>query len=174
MTEPIWLDARESRAWRGFMVMQAQVRRRVAQQVQRDSGLSEADYEVLVHLSEAAEGRLRAVELANATQWEKSRLFHQITRMEARGLVVRDSCEKSRQAHITLTAEGRTVIEAAAPIHVDHVRRWFIDALSTEQLDALADIATTVLGHIGGAPGACPGDAGPCPDEPCPTEYPEA
>jgi DNA-binding MarR family transcriptional regulator len=164
MTDPNWLDDRESRAWRGLMVMQAQVRRQVAQRVQRDSGLSEADYEVLVHLSEAADGRLRAVDLGMATQWEKSRLFHQITRMEARGLVVRESCERSRQAHVALTAEGRAVIEAAAPIHVDHVRRWFIDALSDEQLDALGDISTAVLSHIGGGP-ACAGDAQACPDE---------
>ena len=150
-----WLDARESRAWRGFMAMQGQVRRSVAQQLQRESGLSEADYEVLVHLSEAEGGRMRAVELGAATQWEKSRLFHQITRMHARGLVTKESCGNARHAHVALTDKGRAVIEAAAPSHVEFVRRSFIDALSADQLDALADIAEATVEHLRGADEGC-------------------
>ncbi|MCU1397495.1 MAG: MarR family transcriptional regulator, partial [Acidimicrobiales bacterium] len=101
-----WLDAREARAWRGFMTMQGKVRRSIAQHLQREAGLSEADYEVLVHLSEADGGRMRAVELGAATQWEKSRLFHQITRMHGRGLVTKESCGNARHAHVALTEKG--------------------------------------------------------------------
>ncbi|MCU1367982.1 MAG: MarR family transcriptional regulator [Ilumatobacteraceae bacterium] len=150
-----WLDAREARAWRGFMTMQGQVRRRVAQQLQREAGLSEADYEVLVHLSEADGGRMRAVELGAATQWEKSRLFHQITRMHARGLVTKESCGNARHAHVALTENGRAVIEAAAPNHVEFVRRAFVDALSADQLDALAGIAEAVVEHLRGTDDGC-------------------
>ena len=154
-----WLDERESRAWRGFMAMQGQVRRSVAHQLQRHIGLSEADYEVLVHLSEAEGGRMRAVELGAATQWEKSRLFHQITRMDARGLVSKESCGNTRHAHVALTDKGRSVIEAAAPSHVEYVRRAFIEALSSEQIDSLADIAETVIEHLSGADDVgCTGD----------------
>ena len=90
MDEPRWLDEREQRAWRRFITMQAQLRARLARQMQRESGLSEADYEVLVQLSEAPCGRQRVFELGQATQWEKSRLSHHLTRMVQRGLVARD------------------------------------------------------------------------------------
>lgn len=159
MSDTAWLDEREARAWRGFMVMQSKLRRRVNHELQRDLGLSEADYEVLVHLTEAADGRMRAVELGTATQWEKSRLFHQLTRMEGRGLVVRESCANSRHAHVAITAQGRAIIEAAAPSHVDNVRRWFVDALSPEQIDLLGDITAVVIEHLDAdADGGCPGE----------------
>jgi DNA-binding MarR family transcriptional regulator len=88
-------------------------------------------------------------ELGQATQWETSRLSHHLTRMERRGLVRREPCETdSRGAHVALTASGLAAITDAAPKHVEHVRRWFLDALSAEQLDALAGIADTVLARL--------------------------
>ncbi|MCU1394567.1 MAG: MarR family transcriptional regulator [Ilumatobacteraceae bacterium] len=159
MNDTRWLDAREARAWRGFMLMQGKLRRNVARQLLRDVGLSEADYEVLVHLSEAEGGRLRAVELGAATQWEKSRLFHQLTRMEGRGLVSRETCGNSRHAHVALTDKGRSVIEAAAPSHVEYVRQSFIEAMTPEQIDMLGDITEAVIGHLDGTDdGCCGGD----------------
>jgi DNA-binding MarR family transcriptional regulator len=150
MEETRWLDEREARAWRGFISMQTQLLRRLARQMQHDDGLSEADFEVLVRLSEAPEGRQRVFELGQATQWEKSRLSHHLSRMVQRGLVVRETCPTdSRGAFVKLTEAGRRAIEDAAPRHVAHVRRWFIDALSPEQLDALAGIAHDVLDGLG-------------------------
>jgi DNA-binding MarR family transcriptional regulator len=149
MEETRWLDEREARAWRRFITMQAQLRARMARQLQRDSGLSEADYEVLVQLSEAPCARQRVFELGQATQWEKSRLSHHLTRMAQRGLVARESCPTdSRGAFVVLTDAGRRAIERAAPQHVEHVRQWFIDALTPEQLDALADMADAVLERL--------------------------
>jgi DNA-binding MarR family transcriptional regulator len=157
--EPRWLDEREARAWRGFISMQTQLLRRLSQQMQRDDRLSDADFEVLVRLSEAPGGRQRVFELAQASQWEKSRLSHHLSRMAQRGLVVRQTCPTdSRGAFVMLTEAGRRAIEEAAPKHVEHVRRWFIDALSPDQLDALAGIAENVLAGLGEAPdgGSCP------------------
>lgn len=153
-----WLNEREERAWRGFVNLQQQVRRRIARELQRNAGLSEADYEVLVRLSEAPDGRLRPYELGRATQWEKSRLSHHLSRMTERGLVERQFCPTdSRGSFVALTDEGRAAIAAAAPQHVEDVRRWFIDVLSAEQLDALAEISATVLENL----------ADEEPDEPC-------
>ena len=122
MAEPRWLDEREARAWRGFLRMQSELRR-VARQLQQEAGLSAADYEVLVSLSEAPGGRLRVFELGGATQWEKSRLSHHLTRMEHRGLVRRMPCPTdNRGANVVLT-DGPSAIEAAAPRHVEHVRK---------------------------------------------------
>lgn len=153
-----WLDAREARAWRGFISTQAQVRARLARQLQRECGLSEADYEVLVHLSEEPSGRLRAFQLGHATLWEKSRLSHHLSRMADRGLVRREACPTDpRGAVIVLTDAGREAITAAAPLHVAQVRRCFVNALSEKQLDALVDIADTVLEVLNrdGCAGSC-------------------
>ncbi len=136
--------------------MERRLTGRVARELQRETGLSGADYEVLVNLSEAPTGRLRAFELGRATGWEKSRLSHHISRMEDRDLVRRESCPTdSRGAFVVLTVTGRKAIEAAAPLHVEHVRRWFVDALTPEQLDALADISDAILAKLGDDPGGC-------------------
>lgn len=148
-----WLDGAESRAWRSFLQMHAQLRGRLGRQLQRDHGLSEADYEVLVNLTESPGGRLRPFELGRATQREKSRLSHHLTRMADRGLVVRETCPTdSRGSVIVVTDAGRAAIAAAAPHHLEHVRRWFIDALTPEQLAALADISETVLARLAADP----------------------
>ena len=149
MEEPRWLDAHEDRAWRGYTRMQALLSARLHRNLLRETGLSLSDYEVLVHLSEAPQGRLRAFQLGNALQWEKSRVSHHLTRMEGRGLVRRQECSTDgRGAFVVLTPNGRTAIEAAAPAHVAHVRDAFIDVLTPEQLDALAGISDAVLRRL--------------------------
>lgn len=142
---PRWLDAREARAWRAYTRMRVQLTARLSRELISRSGLSEADYSVLVTLSEASDGRVRAFALGNALQWEKSRLSHHLTRMSRRGLVVREECESdARGSFVVITEAGRAAIGAAAPAHVDDVRRHLISVLTDEQLDALADIAETV------------------------------
>jgi DNA-binding MarR family transcriptional regulator len=150
---PRWLDEREARAWRGYTRMRAQLEGRLSRELARHSGLSDPDYGVLVNLSEAPEGRLRAFELGRALQWEKSRLSHHLTRMEKRQLIARETCESdARGSFVVITPEGRAAIEAAAPAHVEDVRRYLIDLLSPEQLDVLGDITETVLAHLEGDP----------------------
>jgi DNA-binding MarR family transcriptional regulator len=129
--------------------MQGQLRSLLGSRLQRETGLSEADYEVLVNLSEAPNGRLRPSEIGGATQWEKSRISHHVSRMEERGLVKRMACPTDRRgAFVAITAAGRRAIERAAPVHVEHVREAFIDALAPSQLDALAEISETVLARL--------------------------
>jgi DNA-binding MarR family transcriptional regulator len=148
-TAPRWLDPREDRAWRRFLSMQIQLRRLLGRELQDETGLSEADYIVLVHLSEASAGRLRPFELGRAAGWEKSRLSHHLTRMERRGLVERQNClTDNRGAFVTLTAAGRSAIEAAAPFHVEQVRRWFLSALTPDQLETLTTISDAVLAGL--------------------------
>jgi DNA-binding MarR family transcriptional regulator len=149
MSRTRWLTEREQHAWRQFLLMQGELRDRVGSRLQRETGLSEADYEVLVNLSEAPGGRLRPTELGGATRWEKSRISHHVTRMEARGLVRRMPCPTdNRGALVVMTAAGRRAIERAAPRHVQHVREAFIDVLTPDQLDALVEISDTVLARL--------------------------
>lgn len=149
MDTPRWLDERERRAWLGYLRMRQHLQTRIGQGLTRDSGLSEPDFEVLVELSEAPADRMRPFQLREALQWEQSRLSHQLRRMIKRGLVAREDCESdARGAYVALTRAGRAAIEAAAPLHVEDVRRLIIDVLTTEQLDALADISQTVLDNL--------------------------
>lgn len=158
MSEPRWLNEREARAWRGYERMQTRLEAQLARDLQHDCGMSMADFEVLVHLSESPEGRLRAFELVDSMEWEKSRLSHHLSRMEGRGLVARVECDTdARGSYVTLTVQGRKAIEAAAPLHVEHVRRHLIDLLEPDHLDALGEISERVLERLCGSaqgPGA--------------------
>jgi DNA-binding MarR family transcriptional regulator len=164
MTDTRWLSEDEQRAWRGYLAMNARLDARLSRQLQADVGLSLSDFAVLVYLTDRAEGRVRAFELARDLQWEKSRLSHHLARMQRRGLVTRQECpEDARGAFIVLTEEGRRAIERAAPCHVETVRELFFDQLTAEQVETLGAIASQVLARLddthptpGDPPEACP------------------
>jgi DNA-binding MarR family transcriptional regulator len=114
-----------------------------------DSGFSEADYDVLSNVSEAQGQRLRLSELASLMFWSPSRLSHQVTRMEQRGLVARaDDESDARGAFVVLTDAGWEAIKAAAPGHVESVRNHFIDLLTNEEIEVLGDISEKVVEHL--------------------------
>lgn len=145
-----WLDKTEMRAWLGyrrmFLLLNAAVNRDLAQ----DSGLSEPDYDVLSNLADAPDRRGRLSELAARMLWSQSRLSHHISRMEQRGLVRREGHETDgRGSVVVLTRQGLRAIQRAAPLHVESVRRHIVDLLTPAQLEALGDIAETVVSHLG-------------------------
>ncbi|MPY81472.1 MAG: MarR family transcriptional regulator [Actinophytocola sp.] len=149
VTETQWLTEQQQRAWRAYLDMNTQLTARLHRQLQADSGLSLADFDVLVQLTDRAEPRMRVGELAAALQWEKSRLSHHLARMQRRGLVGREDCaDDGRGAFVVLTPEGRSAIEEAAPAHVDTVRDLVFDQLTTAQVRSLATIADRVLGRL--------------------------
>ncbi|ODU06915.1 MAG: MarR family transcriptional regulator [Pseudonocardia sp. SCN 72-86] len=144
-----WLDAREQRAWRGYIAMQAQLNAELHRRMQAESGLSLADFDVLVALTDRDTERMRVLELAEALQWEKSRLSHHLSRMQRRGLIEREDCpDDARGAFVLLSAEGRRAIEAAAPSHVAAVRELVFDGLDEADVDAFARITGSVLARI--------------------------
>lgn len=131
--------------------MRALLDLQLARDLARDSGLSEADYDVLSAVSEAAGHSLRLGDLAAHMLWSKSRLSHHVTRMERRGLVAREDCPSDgRGAVLTLTEAGWQAIRDAAPEHVESVRKHFLDLLTAEQVQTLAAISETVLTHLRG------------------------
>lgn len=145
-----WLTEPEQRAWRGLLQMTAQLQARLHRQLMSSSGLSLADYDVLVPLSEAPDGRLRMFELAAHLNWEQSRVSHHLARMQRRGLIGREDCVDDRRgAFVVLTDAGRTAIERAAPGHVDTVRRLVFDGLTPQQVAALQALADGVLARLG-------------------------
>jgi DNA-binding MarR family transcriptional regulator len=140
-----WLTEREAAAWKAVRDLGQPLWTALGRELQRESGLSMADYEVLVVLSESPGSVLAYRDLAEATGWEKSRLSHHITRMERRGLVRREGCETdARSANVVLTEPGRACIESAAPGHVQSVRRLLIDQLTGQQIDALIAIGDQI------------------------------
>ena len=152
MTGTTWLTEDQQRAWRAFLRMQGQLAARLNRQLQTDSGLSLADYDVLVQLTDSPEGRRRPYELQKFLQWEQSRLSHHLSRMQRRGLVARDDCvADGRGAYIVITEAGRAAIEAAAPGHVDTVRQLFFDGLDQDQVTALEQLSARILGRLDAA-----------------------
>jgi DNA-binding MarR family transcriptional regulator len=144
-----WLDEGEQRAWRAYVLMHGQLTARLNRQLQADSGLSLADYEVLVLLTDVPEAYVRPFEIQRSLQWEQSRLSHHLTRMQRRGLIERRDCqEDGRGALIVLTDAGRKAIEAAAPGHVNAVRSLFFDGLTRDQIEILERLATRVLDRL--------------------------
>ena len=144
-----WLTEEEQRAWRGLLRMTAQLNARANRLLLQEYGISLADYEVLVALSEAPEGQLRVFEVGDALAWEQSRVSHQLARMQRRGLITREGCATdARGAFAVLTTAGRAAIERAAPAHVEQVRQLVFDELSHEQVSALTEITTRVLDRL--------------------------
>ncbi|MFI0371791.1 MarR family winged helix-turn-helix transcriptional regulator [Actinomadura sp. 1N219] len=149
MSEPRWLTEPEDRAWRGYRRMRALLDLQFTRDLARDSGLSEADYDVLSTLSETEGHRQQLNDLAAQILWSKSRLSHHITRMENRGLVAREDAPADRRGcFVVLTDTGLRAIVEAAPPHVESVRRHFIDLLTDDQIDTLAAITQTVVTHL--------------------------
>lgn len=145
MTDVPWLDDREQRAWRSFTAMQEGLGEFLDRQLRSRCGLSSADYQVLAHLSEATDGRLRSFELARSLRWEKSRLSQHLGRMTTRGLVSRERCRDDRRgAVVEITATGRELIAVAAPQHVADVRAAIIDHLTADELATLTAVSDTV------------------------------
>lgn len=144
-----WLTADEQRAWRAYLRAGMLLTARLNRQLQADSGLSLAEYEVLVQLSEAPGGRLRPFQLSRALDWEQSRLSHLLSRMTRRGFVARRECPADgRGALVVLTAAGRTAIETAAPGHVAAVRQLVFDPLDRAQAEAFGQAFEAILAAL--------------------------
>jgi DNA-binding MarR family transcriptional regulator len=146
MTDTPLLTPKQIDAWQHFQQMEELLQSRLGQLLQSRSNLSNADYTVLVVLSEAPGHRRRFYELGAMIGWEKSRLHHQLSRMTTRGLVVREpDPENPRAMHAVLTEAGFAAIKAAAPEHGRDVQRLFFDRLTERQVAQLAVISRRVL-----------------------------
>ena len=146
--EPNWLNAREDRAWRAFVYAHQQIEVHLNRRLQ-ESGLSGADYEVLALLSDHDGDSMPARELRNALGWEKSRLSHQLRRMQKDGLISREpNPADARSTLVCLLPTGRAAIEKAAPGHVADVRRVFLDLLTPAELDQLTVLHERILHHL--------------------------
>jgi len=154
---PRWLNDDEARAWRGWVHATEHLRAQLNRELQRDSGMSDADFAVLVQLSEAPDQRVRMSDLALRMAWSKSRLSHQVSRMAERNLLTKENCPNdARGAFAVLTPHGLSEIRRAAPAHVESVREHLIDLLTPKQLKVLGDVFEEVINHLRESGEGCP------------------
>ncbi len=140
--EPRWLDPEEQRTWRSFMDASRRLFDTVDRELQRDSGIPHTYYEILVRLSEAPGRTLRMSELASASTSSRSRLSHAVSRLEELRWIRREHCPSDRRGLLAvLTDEGFAALEAAAPGHVEAVRKYLLDPLTGAQVAALREIS---------------------------------
>ena len=140
------LSESQKTAWASYQRLRLRLSERLNHELADKTGLSEADYEILVALTESPDDTVRALALRCGLEWEKSRLSHQLKRMEARGLVIREEClEDNRGSLIRITDTGRRLAAEARICYEQAVQRYVIDILTPEQLDALGAIAETIL-----------------------------
>jgi DNA-binding MarR family transcriptional regulator len=138
-------------AWIGYRRMRVLLDLTLQRELSSHSGLSEADYDVLSNLSESDDQRMRLTDLARHMRWSTSRLSHQITRMQERGLVDREQCaDDGRGSMLVLTPAGQATIVAAAPAHVASVRKHFIDLLTPEEIKTLGALTHRVVARLHG------------------------
>ncbi|WP_425307588.1 MarR family transcriptional regulator [Ammonicoccus fulvus] len=147
-TEP-WLTDEQQEIWRDWLSVQTRLPAVLNRELQADQQLSLPDFDVLVHLSEAEDNRLRMSALAEELNWEQSRLSHQVSRMEKRGLVYREPCpQDARGSFACLTDQGRGRLEAAAPGHARTVRALLFDHLDADEQATLAGLVRRVLDRV--------------------------
>ncbi|MEH1058754.1 MarR family transcriptional regulator [Micromonospora sp. CPCC 206171] len=146
-----WLDPDEQRTWRAYLTASRALMDTLDRELQRDAGMPHAYYEILARLSEAPGRQLRMSELADLTGSSRSRLSHAAARLEATGWLRREDCQTDRRGQVAvLTDDGFAVLAAAAPGHVEGVRRHLFDALSPAQVDQLRRISETLVAHLTG------------------------
>lgn len=145
-----WLTAEQQKVWRTFLLGSARLSERLDADLHR-SGLDLPEYEILVVLEESPDHRLRMSELADAVHQSRSRLTHTVSRMEKAGLVERTTCPTDRRGvWAQLADQGFAVLRSTAPGHVDAVRRYFVDAVSPADYEAVGRAFAAVLAAADG------------------------
>jgi DNA-binding MarR family transcriptional regulator len=151
--EPRWLSPAEQVSWRAFIDAIRLFSAQIDRELQQDSGLNHAYYQILVTLSEAPERTMRMSELAALTLTSRSRLSHAIARLEEAGWVARESCASDKRGSFAvMTDAGFAILESAARGHVDAVRRNLFDVLTPEQVAELGRISAVLRDALRAGP----------------------
>lgn len=149
MSEPRWLDANQQRDWRAYVEGSIRLIDVLDRDLKRKHGLSMAEYEILVRLSDAPGRRLRMAELAEEASQSRSRLSHTVSRLECKGLVARGTCgADKRGVNAELTDEGFALLARAAVDHVATVREFFVDVIDPDDLAAVGRAFAAVTRQV--------------------------
>ncbi|MDQ3416896.1 MAG: MarR family transcriptional regulator [Actinomycetota bacterium] len=136
-----WLDSDQQAHWRAFLSGTTRLFERLDRQLRERSGISLAEYEILVRLSEAPGQHLRMAELASSLAHSRSRITHTVARLEAAGAVIRRACPSDGRGVLALlTDDGMRMLVDAAPGHVDAVRDYLVDVASPADFEAVGRV----------------------------------
>jgi DNA-binding MarR family transcriptional regulator len=149
----------ELRAWRGLLRAHAALVKALDNQLVRDHGLPLSSYEVLMHVADAPDGRMRMHDVADGVLLSRSGLTRLVDRLERDGFLRRESCPSdARGSYAVITAQGREKLDVARATHLAGVRELFLSTLTAEEQALVAGIWDRVLvaaGEDPGAPSAC-------------------
>jgi DNA-binding MarR family transcriptional regulator len=146
-----WLSKEQQSHWRSWLTATTVLREQLSRELQESHGLTITDYEILVRLSESDTKSIRMSDLAKLTLLSRSRLSHQIDRMETAGLVSREVSPDDRRGQLAvLTNSGMKALVSAAPDHVEGVRKHFVDVLTDAEYKALGHAAKKIADHLDG------------------------
>jgi DNA-binding MarR family transcriptional regulator len=146
-----WLDPGEQAVWRAFLDVSRLLFEQLNRQLSDEAGMSLAEYEILVQLSEAPGRRLRMSELADRVVSSRSRITHTVGRLQDRGLVLREPCaDDGRGVLCVLTDDGFARLEGAAPGHVEMVRTIMFDPLDPPDVEHLGAALTKMREKLRG------------------------
>lgn len=137
------LNSEERATWLAVKRLSGHALAAVGRDIEAATGLSGADFGILTRLDDLGEGSLSQAALLTSLEWEKSRLSHQITRMEARQLVKRTRTE-NRSVTVQLLPEGRRRVNMARPIHAEAVRRYILQHINVGE----ARMLVTIVGRL--------------------------
>ena len=162
MAKTRWLSEDEQTTWRAFLTAMRLLTDQLDRELQRDADIPHTYYEILVALSEAPGQTMRMNQLADLCQSSRSRLSHAVSRLEETGWVRRVPCPTDKRGALAvMTDEGFAAIEAAAPGHVEGVRRHVFDVLTPAQVAQLGEISAAILeGLLRTGESGLPGRAG--------------
>lgn len=148
MPESRWLSKDEEEAWFAYILFSRQLAAGMERQL-AGSGVSGADYQMLTPLAEAGSAGMRPRDLGYSAGWDRSRLAHQLGRMEKRGLVTREpATDDGRGTLVRITAAGRDALRKAAPGHIEWVRENFLSLLTPAERRMLVGLSERVMAKL--------------------------
>jgi DNA-binding MarR family transcriptional regulator len=135
-TRPQQLDG-----WVSFLRAHSAITRELSAQLQREHGLTLNDYEVLLHLSHAEDGRMRRVDLAQQIVLTASGITRLLEGLERSGLVCKDTCASdARVSYAKLTDAGAAKLRTAAKTHLRGIDELFLSRYSGSELATLGEL----------------------------------
>ena len=139
----------DSRAWRAFHKIGSSLLPHLSRQITNHSGITGAEYVVLVALSELTSPNVNLNRLATGLGWETSRMSHQISRMEENGLVKKSrNLDDSRCFDVSITSKGRKIAESAIPLQSREINHCFSEVLTKDQMRSLIEISEAITKHM--------------------------
>jgi DNA-binding MarR family transcriptional regulator len=144
-----WLSKEQQAAWRAYILGTTLLLDTLDRELRHAHGLSLAEYEILVRLSESPRRTMRMAQIADEVRHSRSRVTHTVSRMEKAGLITRCAAEGDRRGvEARMTDAGHALLVKAAPTHVNGVRDHFVDLATDEQFAVLGTVMDAVSDHL--------------------------